>query len=331
LIFFVAFLHQGKKVKYSCSAHLRFKYLILLIIKNLKLANTLNFSPVIAGSMKWGKWGAHFSTADYLKMIEKCLDTGVTTFDHADIYGNYTTEAEFGLALKEMPSFRKQMQLISKCGICMVTPNRPGHQIKHYNTSKEHIIESAERSLKNLQTDFLDLLLIHRPDSLMNPQEIAGAFTHLKNAGKVLHFGVSNFNASQTALLHSCFPVEVNQVEISILHTEALYNGVLDQCIREKIQPQSWSPLGGGILNGVADDERSRRIMAVAEILGERYAAGFDQILLAWLMKHPAGIIPVLGTTKAERIKDAHLSRSIDLTREEWYMLLRAATGHEVP
>ena len=281
--------------------------------------------------MKWGKWGAHFNTPDYQRMIENCIEAGATTFDHADIYGNYTTEAEFGLAIKENPAIRNQVQLITKCGICMVAPNRPGHQIKHYNTSKNHIIESAERSLKNLQTDFIDLLLIHRPDALMDPAEIAEAFSQLKKAGKVLHFGVSNFNVSQTALLQSCFPVEVNQVEISILHTDPLYNGVLDQCIKEGIQPQSWSPLGGGILNGIADDDRSRRIMAVAEILGDKYAAGFDQVLLAWLMKHPAGITPVLGTTKAERIKAAIRARSIDLSREEWYMLLRAATGHEVP
>lgn len=302
-----------------------------LNIKNLHLTNTLNFSGVIAGTMKWGKWGSHFNTNDYLQMIEQCLEKGVTTFDHADIYGNYTTEAEFGLALKEMPASRQQMQLITKCGICMVAPNRPAHHIKHYNTSLNHITASAENSLKNLHTDYIDLFLIHRPDAIMNPEEIAEAFTQLKTSGKVLHFGVSNFSASQAALLHSFFPVEVNQVEISILHTEALYNGVLDQCIREKMIPQSWSPLGGGILNGVADDERSRRIMAVSEILGQKYAAGFDQILLAWLMKHPAGIIPVLGTTKAERLNDALLARSIDLTSEEWYMLLRAATGHEVP
>ncbi len=295
------------------------------------MANTLNFSGVIAGSMKWGKWGAHFTTGDYTSMIEKCIEIGATTIDHADIYGNYTTEAEFGQALKENPSFRKELQLITKCGICMVAPNRPAHQIKHYNTSSDHIEKSVEQSLQNLHTDYIDLLLIHRPDALMNPMEIAAAFNRLKESGKVLHFGVSNFNVSQTSLLHSHFPVEVNQVEISILHTDALFNGVLDQCIRENILPMSWSPLGGGILTGIADDERSRRIMAVAEILGEKYAAGFDQILLAWLMKHPSGIIPVLGTTKAERIKDALLARSIDLTREEWYMLLRAATGHEVP
>ena len=295
------------------------------------MANTLNFSPVIAGTMKWGKWGAHFNTMDYRSMIEECLETGVTTFDHADIYGNYTTEAEFGLAIKEEPALRNQMQLITKCGICMVAPNRPMHQIKHYNTSFQHIIESVEHSLQNLHTDYIDLLLIHRPDALLDPTEIAEAFNRLKTSGKVLHFGVSNFSADQTQLLHSFFPVEVNQVEISILHTDALYNGVLDQCIRENILPQSWSPLGGGILSGIADDDRSRRIMAVADILGEKYAAGFDQILLAWLMKHPAGIIPVLGTTKADRIRNALLAKAIDLTHEEWYMLLRAATGHEVP
>ena len=221
-------------------------------------------------------------------------------FDHADIYGNYTTEAEFGEALKENPSFRNQMQLITKCGICMVVPYKARHTKLNITIHpQEYIIESAERSLKNLHTDYIDLLLIHRPDALMNPFEIADAFSQLKDAGKVLHFGVSNFNVSQTSLLHSCFPVEVNQVEISILHTDPIYNGVLDQCIKEQILPQSWSPLGGGILNVLQMMKEVRRIMAVAEILGEKYAAGFDQILLAWLMKHPAGIIPILGTTKA--------------------------------
>jgi predicted oxidoreductase len=289
------------------------------------------FSPVIAGCMKWGEWGSKFSTAEYGDMIRRCLDLGMTTFDHADIYGHYTTEAAFGEALREAPGLREQMQLITKCGICMVTPNRPSHQVKHYNTSAEHIIRSAERSLQNLHTDRIDLLLIHRPDPLMDPHEVAEAFTTLKQSGKVLHFGVSNFTASQLSMLHAFFPVEVNQVEISLLHRDALYNGVLDQCIREGIVPQSWSPLGGGRIHAEAEDEQGRRMHAMAQILAEKYSAKFDQVLLAWLMQHPACIVPVIGTTRPERIRDAILARAVQLTREEWFMLLRAASGHEVP
>jgi predicted oxidoreductase len=280
--------------------------------------------------MKWGEWGSSFSTAHYGNMIRQCLDLGVTTFDHADIYGNYTTEAEFGQAIRETPSLRDEMQLITKCGICMVTANRPEHLIKHYNTSAAHIIRSAEKSLQNLHTDHIDLLLIHRPDPLMDPHQIAEAFSKLKEAGKVLHFGVSNFNPAHVSILHALFPVEVNQVEISLLHRDAIYNGVLDQCIQEGIMPQSWSPLGGGRIHADAEDEPGRRIHAMSEILAEKYGARFDQILLAWLMHHPAGIQPVIGTTRIERIRDAMLARAIKMTREEWFMLLRAATGHEV-
>ena len=281
--------------------------------------------------MNWGQWGSKFNTEGYIRMIEKAVDAGVTSFDHADIYGHYTTEAEFGAALRQVPGLRQKIQLITKCGICLVTPNRPEYTIKHYNTSKEHIIRSAEQSLKNLYTDHIDLLLIHRPDPLTDPQEVAEAFSSLKQSGKVLHFGVSNFSAEQTALLHEFFPMEVNQVEISLIRTGALTNGVLDYCMRMGIMAQSWSPLGGGVLYAETDDERSRRIKAVAAILGDQYQAGLDQMLLAWLMQHPAGIRPVLGTTRPERLQAAMAARNIHMTREEWFMLWRAASGHEVP
>ena len=159
------------------------------------------FSSPIAGCMRWGKWGANYSTAAYRKMIETCLDHGITAFDHADIYGDYTTEEEFGIALKEAPALRSQMQLITKCGIQMLTENRPHHQIKSYNTSAKHIIQSTERSLKNFGTDYLDVLFIHRPDPLLNPIEVAEAITHLKEQGKIKHFGVSNFLPHQTEVL----------------------------------------------------------------------------------------------------------------------------------
>jgi predicted oxidoreductase len=293
---------------------------------------SIKLSPVIAGCMKWGQWGAKFSTTEYLRMMEQCILLGVTSFDHADIYGDYTTEEEFGNALKFNPSLRAQMQLITKCGIRRLTPNRPAHKINSYDTSKEHIIRSVENSLHHLYTDHIDILLIHRPDPLMHPAEIAEAFTKLKKEGKVLSFGVSNFTVTQTAMLHSQFPVEYNQIEISILNMEPMHNGQLDQCIELGIIPMAWSPLGGGnIFAHSSEDERIGRIVAAASILAEQYRVGADQILLNWLLKHPSGIIPVLGTSKIERVQKALEAIEIKMTREEWFMLWRASTGTEVP
>lgn len=290
----------------------------------------VSFSPIIAGCMNWGIWGVRYDSNGYLGMIEKCIEAGVTTFDHADIYGSYTTESEFGTALRISPSIRNRIQLITKCGICLVSPNRPTHQIKHYNTSSDHIIKSAEQSLKNFHTDHLDMFLIHRPDPLLDPEEVAKAISMLKQSGKVLHFGISNFTASQTTLMHQYHTIETTQVEISILHTEAIHNGLLNLCISKGISVQAWSPLAGGKLHSDPDDERYRRILAVAGILSEKYQSNPDQILLAWLMQHPSGISPVVGTTRLERIHSAVKACDIHMTREEWFMLLRASSGREV-
>lgn len=279
--------------------------------------------------MKWGIWGAKFSTYEYLAMIKNCLEYGITTFDHADIYGHYTVEEEFGRALATDPSLRLKIKIITKCGIKLVTPDRPKNLIKSHDTSKQYIIASVENSLKNFYTDYIDLLLIHRPDPLMDPLDIAEAFTILQKQGKVLHFGVSNFNASQANMINAVFPISANQIEISILELSSFTNGNLDYCITENIIPMAWSPLGGGSLNDT-EDERNQRINAVANLLAEKYSATADQILLAWLFKHPAGILPVLGTAKSERIKAAIEATQINITREEWFMLWRASTGKEV-
>lgn len=279
--------------------------------------------------MNWGIWGARFSENDYLQMIQSCVDAGVTTFDHADIYGHYTVEEEFGKALSLSQNLRSQIQIITKCGINLVTPNRPSNTIKYYDTSKEHILQSVDNSLRNLGTDYLDVLLLHRPDPLMNPHEVAETFTMLKESGKVLQFGVSNFNESQTSLICKFFPIKYNQIEISVLKLSGFTNGTLDQCIKEDITPLAWSPLGGGKFFD-DDDERNKKIIAVADYLAEKYNASVDQILLAWLFKHPSGIVPVLGTVKPIRIQRAMDAIKINLTTEEWYLLWRASTGNEL-
>lgn len=288
-----------------------------------------NITSPVAGCMRWGIWGANFSTNDYRRMIEACLQNGINSFDHADIYGDYTTEAEFGEALKENPSLRQHMKLVTKCGIQMLTPNRPEHTIKSYNTSKEHIIRSAERSLENLGTDYLDVLLIHRPDPLLDPAEVAEAVEQLKQQGKILSFGVSNFLPHQTDLLSKYTLIEYNQVEISIIHLNALTDGTLENCINHKITPMAWAPLGGGLFT---DDSHPhfRSISATANELAEKYNTGLNEILLAWLHTHPSGILSVIGTTKIERLLQAKAAASIRLEREDWFKLLIASTGEDV-
>lgn len=289
------------------------------------------FSKIIAGTMKWGAWGSKFDVVTYERMIKDCLGMGVTTFDHADIYGDYTTEEEFGKVLKQQTGLRKQMQIISKCGIRKVSVNRPQNIIKSYNTSYKYILESVETTLENLGTDYIDCLLIHRPDPLLDADEVAKAFTILKEQGKVLHFGASNFRRWQVDLLNSRFKLEVNQVECSLLHLDPFVDGTLDQCQQHKIIPMAWSPLGGGnIFSLEDDDERNKRIIAVASILAQKYNSLADIILFSWLLTHPSGIHPVLGTSKSDRIRNAVAATEIKLEREEWFMLWRASTGKEV-
>lgn len=294
--------------------------------------NRLTLSPVVAGCMKWGSWGAAFSTDQYQAAAEACLAAGITTFDHADIYGDYSTEADFGNMLQASPSLRQQMQIITKFGIKMPVASRPSFRIKSYDTSREYILHCAELSLQNLHTDYLDVLLIHRPSPLMHPEEIAEAFSQLKKQGKVLHFGVSNFTPSQMALLHTYFPVEINQLEVSLLQMETLHNGQLDYCLQGKIIPMAWGPLGSGRLFAPDEkDEQVIRIRKTATALAEKYRVSLESILLAFLHRHPAGIIPVLGTSKPERLLEAMQTSSLQLEAEEWFMLWEASAGRQVP
>ncbi len=290
----------------------------------------VNFSSPIAGCMRWGKWGAGFNTREYRLIIDECLHNGITSFDHADIYGDYTTEEEFGEVLKDAPSLRREMQIITKCGVQKLIRNRPQHPIKSYNTSKEHITASTEQSLKNFHTDYIDVLLIHRPDPLLNPGEVAEAITALQQQGKILHFGVSNFWPYQVDLLQKFIPVQFNQLEVSIIHLYPFINGMLDHCLQHNIIPMAWAPLGGGILS---DDThpRYRSIAACAAELAAKYLTGINQILIAFLLAHASGIIPVLGTTKIERLLQAKEAVNIILEREDWFKLYIASTGEDVP
>ena len=285
------------------------------------------FSNIIQGCMGWGAWGKQLSTQEMAQRIEHCLSVGITSFDHADIYGDYTTEQEFGRAFKESGVAREDMQLISKCGIQYVGETR-NNSIKHYQYDAEYIIWSAEKSIKDLQADYLDLLLLHRPSPLMQPDEIAKAVDQLLSEGKIKSFGVSNFTPSQTQLVQTQATVSYNQIEFSITAHDALFNGSLDHMMEHHITPMCWSPLGDTYRNKT---DQTYRIHEVLTTLSQKYNATKDQLLLAWILKHPAGILPVIGTTNEERIAHAAQVPQISLSEIDWFQLLVTSQGHKVP
>jgi predicted oxidoreductase len=288
-------------------------------------------SRLVFGAWRLANWG--LSRSDRLRLIEACVELGITAVDHADIYGNYTCEQLFGEALAEAPALRDKLQLITKCGIKLISSNRPAHTLKHYDTSKAHLVASVENSLTLLRTDRLDLLLIHRPDPLMDPDEVAEAFTQLRESGKVLHFGVSNFTPLQFELLASrlSFPLVTNQIELSVVHLDALGDGTMDQCQRLRISPMAWSPLGGGSLLRDNSPSTVRLRQALSRVGAALGGATVTQVALAWLLSHPARIVPVLGTGKLDRIQESAGAEAFKLTREQWFTIWSASTGTEVP
>ena len=288
----------------------------------------MDFSKIIVGVMRWGIWGANHSESGVQKLIETSLEEDLYTFDHANIYGGYTTEELFGNAFSEMKINREKIQLITKCGICMPSEKK-NFPLKYYNYSKEYILNQVDESLKNLKTDYIDLLLLHRPSPLINPEEIAAAFGILRSSGKVGDFGVSNFTTSQFDLISKYFPQLVtNQVEISLTETKAFYDGTIDQMMLKKLQPMAWSVMGTYFSE---DSERTARIKSILEVLTKKYNAEEAQLLLAFLLKHPSKIIPIIGTSKVESIKSLKKSLQINLEIEDWFSLLEASLGHDVP
>ena len=289
--------------------------------------SSMNYSKIISGTMTWGKWGKQFNTEQMISLMNHCFDNDLTTFDHADIYGDYTTEADFGKALSQSSINRESIQLISKCGIQYFTETR-NNKVKHYNYTKDYIVWSVEESLKHLKTDYLDALLLHRPSPLMEPNEIMEAVAKLAQEGKINDFGVSNFTTSQIDLIASEVPVTINQVEFSLTQNQAMFNGTLDQATIKKITPMAWSPLG---IVFKEDSEQTRRIHKQLGELMDKYNATEDQLLLSWIMRHPSNIHPVIGTTDKNRITNAIKAAEIELDLEDWFLILVASQGHKVP
>ncbi|POG21456.1 oxidoreductase [Aeromonas bestiarum] len=285
------------------------------------------FSRLIMGYWRLMEW--QLSPAALLDLMKYHLDLGVTTLDHADIYGGYQCEEAFGKALRLEPSLRERMEIVSKCGIALTA--RPEHALNHYNTGKAHIVASAEASLHKLGTDHLDLLLIHRPDPLMDADEVADAFITLRQAGKIKHAGVSNFTPRQFELLQSRlpFPLVTNQLEISPLNQSTTLDGTLDQCQQLRIKPMAWSCLGGGrLFNG---QEYAPLRAELEQIRHEVGAQHIEQLVYAWVMMLPSQPLPLIGSGKRERIAAAVAAESIVLTRQQWFRIRKAALGYDVP
>ncbi|MFR9719697.1 aldo/keto reductase [Aeromonas diversa] len=286
-----------------------------------------DFSRLIMGYWRLMEW--QLTPAGLLDLVKFHLDLGITTIDHADIYGGYQCEAAFGAALRLEPSLRDRMEVVSKCGIALTA--NTAHRLNHYNTSRDHIIASAERSLSNLAVDSLDLLLIHRPDPLMDADEVAEAFVRLNEAGKIRHAGVSNFTPSQFALLQSRlpFPLVTNQVEISPLNQSATLDGTLDQCQQLGIRPMAWSCLGGGRLFHAPEYAPLRQELET--IAAEVGSESIEQLVYAWVLMLPSRPLPIIGSGKRERIAQAARATEISLSRQQWFRIRKAALGVDVP
>ena len=284
----------------------------------------------ILGCWRLSEWS--YSTQDLNKYIQQVIELGVNNFDHADIYGDYSCEELFGNALKLTPAIRQKIKLISKCGIKLQSSKFPQHTKHIYDTSFQHIVTATERSLTNLQTDYLDLLLIHRPDPLMDAAEIALAFNQLKKAGKVLNFGVSNFTPAQFELLQSYldYPLQTNQIEASVLCHENFLNGNFDHLQMKRIVPQIWSPLAGGRIFTDTNEISIQRVQAALIKLARNYAVAPDLIALAWLLKLPSQPQIILGSGKLNRVVHAIQSININLSRDDWFELWVSFLGHDI-
>ncbi len=285
------------------------------------------FSRLVMGYWRLMEW--NMSPRQLASFIEEHVELGITTADHADIYGGYACEAAFGEAMRLVPHLRSKMEIVTKCGIA--TTAKPENAIGHYITDRDYIIGSAESSLKKLATDYIDLLLIHRPDPLMDADEVAEAFTALHHSGKVRHFGVSNFTPAQFALLQSRLPftLATNQVELSPVHQPLLLDGTLDQLQQLRIRPMAWSCLGGGSLfNDDAYQPLRDELQKVAEEMG---AETIEQVVYAWVMRLPSSPLPIIGSGKIERVRSAIHSLSLEMSRQQWFRIRKAALGYDVP
>ncbi|HET6553383.1 MAG TPA: aldo/keto reductase [Dyella sp.] len=289
--------------------------------------NDLALSPIVAGLWRITSW--KLSIAERVRWIEQALELGITTFDLADIYGDYEAEGHFGEALKVAPALRGRMQLVTKCGIRLRSAQR-SYRVNYYDTSAAYVRAQVEQSLCNLHTEQLDLVLIHRPDYLMDAAALAQTFATLTREGKVAHWGVSNHTTSQFALLHQHHPLLTNQLELSPLQMDALDDGTLDQAQQLGLRPMIWSPLAGGNLFNGEDGRALRTRAAMLEIAG-RHGISLTTLAFAWILRHPSRPHPITGSGRMANLGDAVKALDVVLDAEDWYAIWTASKGHSVP
>ncbi|SEJ48693.1 Predicted oxidoreductase [Frateuria terrea] len=287
----------------------------------------LTLSPVVAGLWRLASWSLDVPAR--VRWIEQALELGITSFDHADIYGDYRAEALFGEALAAAPGLRSRLQLVTKCGIRLQSPERP-YRLNHYDSSPGYVRAQVEQSLRNLRAEQLDLVLIHRPDYLMDAAALADTFRVLTREGKVAHWGVSNFNASQFALLQQHHPLLTNQLELSPLALGALDDGTLDQAQQLGWRPMIWSPLGGGRLFH-PDDPQALRVREAMLPIAARLGVSIATLAYAWILRHPSRPWPITGTRRVEGLREAVAALDVRLSAEDWYAIWVASKGHSVP
>ena len=288
---------------------------------------SIQLSPIVAGLWRSVDW--HQPVPERVRWIEQALALGITAFDHADIYGGCQAEALFGEALRAAPGLRDRLQLVTKCGIRLPSEAH-GVRVKHYDTSAGYVRGQVETSLRNLATDRLDLVLIHRPDALMDAAALADTFATLTREGKVLHWGVSNHSISQFALLHARHALATNQVELSPLALGALDDGTLEQAQQLGLRPMVWSPLAGGrLLRG--EDETARRVREAMRPIAQRLGAPLATLAYAWVLRHPSRPHPITGSGRIEGLREAVAALELHLGAEDWYAIWTTAAGRAVP
>ena len=300
-------------------------------MEKVKLVEGLEFSRIIHGQMRILDW--NMSTQELLKFTEQIMELGMDTFDNADIYGNYSCEDLVGKALALKPGLREKMTIVTKCGIKILSNKFPNQKIQYYDYSFEYIIQEAENSLKNLRTDYIDVLLLHRPSDILNPEDVAKAFGKLRKEGKVHYFGVSNFLSHDVSMLQSYLDEKLvtNQIEISpyrIIHFE---NGNMNYCLEKRLKPMAYCPMADGRLV-VPTDEKSERIVNVLkEVAEELNVDGIDKVIYSWLFMHPSKIMPINGSGKIDRIKRTVDALNVKMSIEQWSRIFVASRGVVLP
>ncbi|MBY6082993.1 aldo/keto reductase [Ruegeria arenilitoris] len=296
-------------------------------MQRIKLSDTLELSRLVYGMWRLGD-DSDTSAAHVAAKIHACLDQGITSFDQADIYGDYGAEAILGNALRANPGLRDRMEIVTKCDIVAPCGRYADAKVKYYDTSRAHILKSVDTSLREMAIDHIDLLLIHRPDPIMDHHETGAALDEVVASGKVRAVGVSNFRPWDWQLLQSAMktPLVTNQIEISLGAIAPFTNGDLAFHQQHGHPVMAWSPLGGGALMA-----GNPPVGVVADEIGAQFGVDRAAVAVAFLLAHPAGILPVLGTNSLDRIKRISDALKVNLDREAWFRLYEAALGHEVP